>query len=277
MATDLGQSMAPYQMDRRNFWNTGAGQMANPYAGFSSQIQGYTAGMGNPLATPWGAAGTAGASGGAGGGTWGGMHVARPGDQEVQDYSNAMMSQQRQATNDYVRRAGTAGIQRGGMNVAGGPALNSALHNQAIGTLAAGAASRFGAAMDYNKYLKNTEWDQAQAETTNRMRLLELQRQALADQAGWDTATRNLQREDYGADLGAGLSWAQAAPERQWQAQQRNMQNQQAQYAWDQQNAQNANVRNLYVGNAAGPTHASPYDRTTQQNEYLRAIGATRR
>lgn len=217
---DLGQSMAPYQMDRRNFWQTGAANTANPYSGFYGQIQGYANQMGsNPFATPWSQGGTA----GAGGGTMGGTHIARPGDQEVQDYSNAMMSQQRNATNDYVRRAGTAGIQRGGMNVAGGPALASSLHNTAIGSLASGAANRFAQAMDYNKYAKGAEWSQYQQGLDRNMQLLNLQRQALADQAGWDDSRLRMMREDYGADQAAGTQWAQQAPERQYQQQQRQM------------------------------------------------------
>ncbi len=75
---------------------------------------------------------------------------------EVRDYMSNVLGGQRNQLDDYVRRTAGAGVKRGGMNVAGGPAMDSALHKNAMKTLASGYSDRFREAMDYNKYVKNT-------------------------------------------------------------------------------------------------------------------------
>ena len=88
--------------------------------------------------------------------------VARPDDAEVKRYLDNDLGQQRTILDEYVKRAASAGIKRGGMNVAGSAPLDSSLRAGEISALAAGASQAFRDAMDYGKYVKSTRYKQFQ-------------------------------------------------------------------------------------------------------------------
>lgn len=102
-------------------------------------------------------------------------HVARPDDPEVRDYMSNVLAGQRNVLDQYVRRASSEGARRGGMNVAGGPAVRSAIHHDAMKSLAGDYSDRFQKAMDYNKYVKDTEYGQYADSVRELQNLVELQ------------------------------------------------------------------------------------------------------
>lgn len=87
-------------------------------------------------------------------------YVARPNDTEVSDYMANILGGQRELMDEYVNRAATAGVRRGGTNAVGGPAANSSLHHAAMKSLASDYSNRFSEAMNYNRYVKGTQYGQ---------------------------------------------------------------------------------------------------------------------
>ncbi len=83
---------------------------------------------------------------------------AHPGDSNVQGYLSQYLAGQRDLLNDYVRRAAGAAVKRGGMNVVGGPQVDSELQKSALETLAKGYSQAFKDAMDYGKYVNSTAY-----------------------------------------------------------------------------------------------------------------------
>jgi hypothetical protein len=113
--------------------------------------------------------------------------VARVRDPEVGDYMSDLLAGQGSSLDDYVRRAAGAGIRRAGMNVAGGPALDSALHQDALSNLARGYSDRFRQAMDYDKYVKATEAAQHSDKLRNLANMFGVQDKYLRGQADWQS------------------------------------------------------------------------------------------
>jgi hypothetical protein len=179
----------------------------NPWLGPTKSLMQWTSGLGN---TVFGS-GPTGTTGSTSSGSVG-SYVANPADAAVQDYMSHIMGGQRNALRDYVRQAAGAGIKRGGMNVVGGPALDSALHHSAMQNLAKGYADRFREAMDYNKYLKGTAYSQQNDSIRNLQNLLGLQHQYLSSQAGWTDRLGDMMRSDYLGDV----DWNRGASDREW-------------------------------------------------------------
>ena len=179
----------------------------NPWLGPTRSLMQWTSGLGNTVFGS-GSAGTTGST--SGGSTR--SYVANPGDSAVQNYMSHVMGGQRNALRDYVRQAAGAGIKRGGMNVVGGPALDSALHHSATQNLAKGYADRFREAMNYNKYLKGTAYSQQNDSIRNLQNLLGLQHQYLGSQAGWNSSLGDMMRSDYLGDV----DWNRGARDREW-------------------------------------------------------------
>jgi hypothetical protein len=71
------------------------------------------------------------------------------GANQVNSWMNQSLGAQRNATDDYVKRAATTGVQRGGMGVAGGQNWGAGLQQGAVKALASGAADRFTGASNY--------------------------------------------------------------------------------------------------------------------------------
>lgn len=133
-------------------------------------------------------------------GEWG-SSVARPDDRAVYDYMSHVLGGQRNQLDDYIRRAAGAGIKRSGLNVRGGPALDSSLHHMAMGNLARGYGDRFREAMNYNKYVKGATYSQQSDRLKNVQNLLGLQHQYLSSQADWRNRLANLIHGDWRDDL----------------------------------------------------------------------------
>ncbi|MBD3398265.1 hypothetical protein GF413_04315 [Candidatus Micrarchaeota archaeon] len=145
-------------------------------------------------------------------------HVARPRDKAVQDYMGHIMGGTRNLLDNYVRQAAGAGIKRGGMNVVGGPALDSALHHSAIKGLAGSYGANFREAMNYNKYLTSNRYKQQQQNLKNLQSMLGMQERFIDRQAGWANRLGDMQRSDY-MD---GVNWDRGAKDRAWEEEKRN-------------------------------------------------------
>ncbi|HMK34564.1 MAG TPA: hypothetical protein VK463_05830 [Desulfomonilaceae bacterium] len=140
-------------------------------------------------------------------------YIAKPGNTEVRDYMANVMGGQRNTLDDYVRRTAGAGIRRGGLNVAGGPAFESALHQNAMKTLASGYESRFRDAMNYNKYAKQTRYAMLRDSTRDLQDLLGIQQRYVMGEADWQNKLGNAMREDWRGDI----DWNRSEPVRQLQ------------------------------------------------------------
>jgi hypothetical protein len=75
-------------------------------------------------------------------------------DPEVKQYMDNALSGERNLLDSYVRRSASAGIKRSGFGVAGGIPLDTALHKQAMETLAGGYSGRLRDALNYTRQLK---------------------------------------------------------------------------------------------------------------------------
>ena len=128
----------------------------------------------------------------------------------MRDYMANALAGQRNTLDDYVRRTAGAGIKRGGMNVVGGPPLESSLSHQAMSSLARGYSDRFRDAMDYNKYAKDTQYKQYSDKMSNLQDLLGLQHQYLSSGSGWQTHLGDQVLTDWRSDR----DWDRTAPER---------------------------------------------------------------
>jgi hypothetical protein len=140
-------------------------------------------------------------------------YIARPGDREVKDYMSNVLGGQRNQLDDYVRRTAGAGVKRGGMNVAGGPAMDSALHQNAMKTLASGYSDRFREAMDYNKYVKGTGYRMTRDSAGDLQNLLNTQQRYVQGAADWQSRVGETMRTDWRGDV----DWNRNEPVRQMQ------------------------------------------------------------
>jgi hypothetical protein len=104
---------------------------------------------------------------------------------------------QRNLLDDYVRRTAGAGIKRGGLNVRGGPAFDSALHHSALSALAGGYADRFREAMSHNKQQKAQLYSQHKDRLRNMQSLLALKQKYLSSEADWQSRLGNLMHGDW--------------------------------------------------------------------------------
>jgi hypothetical protein len=132
-------------------------------------------------------------------------------DAEVGDYMDQVLGGQRNQLDEYVRRAAGAGIKRGGMNVVGGPALESSLHHQAMGTLAGGYADRLKDALSYDKNLKTALYNQYTNNIRDLENMLGIQQRYLSSQADWTDRLGNLRHGDWRDEL----DWRRDTPFRE--------------------------------------------------------------
>lgn len=108
-------------------------------------------------------------------------------DREVGEYMSEVLAGQRAALDDYVRRSAGAGIKRGGMNVTGGPALDSTLHQNSLSALARGYSDRYRQATDYNKYIRATEAAQQSEKLRNLEDMFGVQDRFLRGRVDWQS------------------------------------------------------------------------------------------
>ncbi|MCA1961471.1 MAG: hypothetical protein LDL33_11825 [Desulfomonile sp.] len=137
--------------------------------------------------------------------------AARPDDLEVQSYMSHVLGGQRTQLDEYVRRAAGAGIKRGGMNVVGGPSLDSSLHHSAMKTLAGGYADRFREAMSYNRGLRSELYSRYNDSLSSLQSLLGTQHRFLSSQADWSQRMGSLRHSDYLREL----DWQRDTPFRE--------------------------------------------------------------
>lgn len=165
---------------------------ANPYMGFVDSMDDWLDEAGNPFTTGYDPSNKS--------GNWG-THIARVTDPEVQEYMSHLMGGQQKSLQDYVSRAAGAGIKRGGMNVAGGPALESSLQSQAMNTLAGGYSDRFKSAMDYNKYYQGELQSAANKYRDDLIKGLGMQLQGLNAYGGWNERMGDRRQGEYQSNL----------------------------------------------------------------------------
>jgi hypothetical protein len=132
---------------------------------------------------------------------------------EVGDYMANVLGGQRKTLDDYVRRGAAAGIKRGGMNVAGGPAFDSTLHQNAMKTLASGYSDRFQDAMNYNKYVKGARYGMERGNAQDLQNLLGAQHRFLQSEADWQSRLGEAMRADWRGDV----DWDRSEPLRKSQ------------------------------------------------------------
>lgn len=218
---------------------------SNPYDQFNQQVGGWLGEIGNPLKLGYDPTGSS--TGGLG--KWG-VHVARPDDPEVGQYMGHILGGQQSSLQDAVKRMAGAGIRRGGMNVAGGPALESSLTQQAMGTLAGGYADRFKQAMDYNKYYQGELASAQKNYMDNIYRTLGLQLQGIGRGADWGTLLQDKIANEYQQNL----AWRRGATGRDRET-----------VGWNQKQDQYS--RSLY-----DPV-AKAYGDATRLQQYSRGLG----
>jgi hypothetical protein len=128
-------------------------------------------------------------------------YVARPDDPEVRDYMSNIIGGQRKLMDEYVKRAANSGTRRGGMNAAGGPALDSALHHDAMKNLASDYANRFSEGMNYGRYAKGAQYGQERDRMNNLQNLFGIQRGYLTARQNRQDRIAELQRQDWLTEL----------------------------------------------------------------------------
>jgi hypothetical protein len=162
--------------------------------------------------------------------------AARPDDPEVEEYMSHILGGQRKTLDDYVARAAGAGIKRGGLNVVGGPSLDSALHQTAMKTLASGYADRFSEAMNYNKYQKEAGHSQYQDAIRELHNVLGLQHRFLTSQTDWQNRLGDTMHGDWRGDV----DWNRSAPNRELELEQtrRRMEQERLRKVWEQEDRQ---------------------------------------
>lgn len=164
--------------------------------------------------------------------------VARPSDPEVEEYMSHIMGGQRKSLDDYVARAAGAGIKRGGLNVVGGPSLESALHQMAMKSLASGYEDRFSEAMNYNKYQKEASYSQYQDSIRDLQNMLGLQHRFLSSEADWQNRLGDTMHGDWRGDV----DWNRAEPARELELEQtrRRMEMERLRNVWEKEDRQRA-------------------------------------
>jgi hypothetical protein len=227
------------------YFNTAEGQawknQANPYAGQVSNLQNVLAGFnaGDPSKST---------------GIWGTYQGYKAPD--ISDprtiagmaaYRNMMQGDMARSTADYVRRAATAGAQRGGMALGGVAPQESALHLAAIRDIAGQSTALNQGALDY--LTNKNKWDYSLQRNTMSDWLAGQNaiNSALGQQAAWDTQKMKTLYGAWNDTPGAIMRGATYSDSANDQA--RQMQQQQAQ----QQQAVNANElwKNATYGNVA--------------------------
>ncbi len=169
-----------------NPWNKPAKQISNLVSRMFSAIQDSRKPAGS---------GTAAASFG----SWS-LKPASAEDPGVQDYMSHLLGGQRSQLQDYVRQAAGAGIRRSGLNVKGGADAASSLHLAAMKNLASGYSDRFREAMNYNKALKESQYNVYSDRIRNLQNLLGLQQSYLTGQADWRNRLGTLKHSDWRSD-----------------------------------------------------------------------------
>ncbi len=140
-------------------------------------------------------------------------YVARPDDPEVRDYMSNILGGQRKLMDEYVKRAANSGMRRGGMNAVGGPALDSALHHDAMKSLASDYSNRFSEGMNYGRYAKGTRYGQERDRQQELQNLFGIQRGYLTARQNRQDRIAELQRQDWLTELAYARTKAeQAAP-----------------------------------------------------------------
>jgi hypothetical protein len=248
-----GQSPLAYSSD---YWGTQPAQdyqkklaaSSDPYAAYNSDMTGYSKTLLDRVINqgPWSQLGAG------PGGTSGTMSFGYPNplDPNAQKMLGAYMGNlrggQQNLLQDYISRQAGAGVQRGGMNAAGGPALDSSLQQQAMKNLAGQYGSNYGQSMGYMKDLYGN-WGNmynTQAQLAGQLAGQRLQGLQGSEQYGQQMLGRwgdvnTAQANAYGNDANTWNQWAQAAPQRQQQ--QRQMYN--AQQDRQSQQASQENMR----------------------------------
>jgi hypothetical protein len=128
-------------------------------------------------------------------------YVARPDDPEVRDYMSNILGGQRKLMDEYVKRAANSGMRRGGMNAAGGPAFDSALHHGAMKNLASDYSNRFSEGMNYGRYAKGTKYGQERDRQQELQNLFGIQRGYLTARQNRQDRIAELQRQDWLTEL----------------------------------------------------------------------------
>lgn len=134
-----------------------------------------------------------------------------PDDPEVQNYMNHVLGGQRKTLDDYVAQAAGAGIKRGGLNVVGGPTLESSLHQAAMKNLAGGYADRFREAMNQVKSDRETQYSRYTDSINELQSMLGLQRSFLTSQADWQSRLGDTMHGDWRSDV----DWNRETPGRE--------------------------------------------------------------
>jgi hypothetical protein len=136
-----------------------------------------------------------------------------PDDPDVQGYMEHILGGQRKTLDDYVAQAAGAGIKRGGLNVVGGPSLESSLHQMAMKNLATGYADRLREAMNQAK----SQREAAYSESTDSLReiqsMLGLQHRFLTSQSDWQNRLGDTMHGDWRSDV----DWNRETPSRDLQ------------------------------------------------------------
>jgi hypothetical protein len=169
--------------------------------------------------------------------TWS-TDFAKPDDPEVEEYMSHILGGQRKTLDDYVARTAGAGIKRGGLNVAGGPSLESALHQMAMKNLASGYADRFQDAMNYTKYVKEASYSQHEDSIRELQNWLGLQQRFLTSQADWQNRLGDTMHQDWRGDV----DWKRREPTRELELEQtrRQMEMQRVRNFWEGEDRQRA-------------------------------------
>lgn len=128
-------------------------------------------------------------------------YVARPDDPEVRDYMSNILGGQRKLMDEYVKRAANSGIRRGGMNAVGGPAVDSALHHDAMKNLASDYGNRFSEGMNYGRYAKGTRYGQERDRMNDLQSLFGIQRGYLTARQNRQDRIAELKRQDWLTEL----------------------------------------------------------------------------
>jgi hypothetical protein len=131
-----------------------------------------------------------------------------PDDPAVRGYMDHVLGGQRNALDEYVRRAAGAGIRRSGLNVRGGPALDSTLHQAAMRNLAGGYSGRFREAMNFAKQLRGESYRKYRDSMTDLQNLLASRHGYLSSQSDWTKNLAGLKHTDWLRELG----WERDAP-----------------------------------------------------------------
>ena len=264
MAYSTPKGNIAQQYQRSNWWNQPQAQQTDPYADFNNEMAQYVA----QLRAGIGAPGSGGVGGSEGTGIFS-THVARPGDAAVQEYLDAKRSEQKRVMDEYVNRAATATVNRGGVNVAGGPNLGASGFMEGTRAIASGAGSAFDTAMNYNKYVEAQKQEQSRYLANMLNSAIGTRLQGIQGSAGFAGRRGDQMREDWQYDSGQAYDQWKNAGNMARQNQQAGMQLNQQQLAGDRSEMNQNRLQQLMTYR---PT-ASPANWATSTNELLRANG----